>query len=50
MQQLRAGSGTSNDLDVWFIRRVLSAWKPLIIRRTPGDRERHLIEAANVAA
>ena len=41
-------------LDVWFIRRVLSvewfAAKPQIIRYMPGIWERHLIEAAKVAA
>jgi hypothetical protein len=41
-------------LDVWFERRVLSverfAWKPQIIRYKPGDWERHLINAAKVAA
>ena len=49
--QYRSGQGA---LDVWFNRRVLSverfAWKPQIIRYTPGDWEHHLIEAAKVAA
>jgi hypothetical protein len=49
--QYRSGKG---ELDVWFERRVLSverfAWKPQIIRYTPGDWERHLLEAAKVAA
>ena len=49
--QYRSGKG---ELDVWFERRVLSverfAWKPQIIRYTPGDWERHLINAAKVAA
>jgi len=49
--QYRSGKG---ELDVWFRRRVLSverfAWKPQIIRYTPGDWERHLISVAKVAA
>ena len=49
--QYRSGIG---ELEVWFERRVLSverfAWKPQIIRYTPGDWERHLINAAKVAA
>jgi hypothetical protein len=49
--QYRSGKG---ELDVWFDRRVLSverfAWKPQIMRYTPGDWERHLVEAAKVAA
>ena len=51
MIQYRSGKG---ELDVWFERRVLSverfAWKPQITRYVPGDWERHLIEAAEVAA
>ena len=51
MIQYRSGIG---ELDVWFGSRVLSverfAWKPQIIRYTPGDWERHLINAAKVAA
>jgi hypothetical protein len=49
--QYRSGKG---ELDVWFEQLVLSverfAWKPQIIRYTPGDWERHLIEVAKVAA
>jgi hypothetical protein len=41
-------------LDIWFTRRVLSverfAGKPQITRYMPGIWERHLIEAAKVAA
>lgn len=41
-------------LDVWFVHRVLSverfADKPQIIRYVPNVWERHLIEAAKVAA
>jgi hypothetical protein len=41
-------------LDVWFLRRVLSvdrfAGRPRIIRYMPGHWERHLIEAVKVAA
>jgi hypothetical protein len=51
MIQYRSGKG---ELDVWFERRVLSverfAWKPQIIRYTPGDWECLLINAAKVAA
>jgi hypothetical protein len=51
MIQYRSGKG---ELDVWFERRVLSverfAWKPQIIRYTPGEWERHLIIAGKVAA
>ena len=51
MIQYRSGKG---ELDVWFERRVLSverfAWKPQIIRYISGDWERHLINAAKVAA
>jgi hypothetical protein len=51
MIQYRSGKGA---LDVWFERRVLSverfAWKPQIIRYTPGNWEHHLINAAKVAA
>ena len=47
----RSGQG---QLDVWFLRRVLSvdrfAGKPRIIRYMPGHWERHLIEAMKVAA
>ena len=49
--QYRSGTG---ELDVWFERRVLSveryAWKPQIMRYTPGDWERHLISVAKVPA
>ena len=49
--QYRSGKG---ELDVWFGSRVLSverfAWKPQVIRYTPGDWERHLINTAKVAA
>jgi len=49
--QYRSGHG---QLDVWFIRRVLSVerfgGKPRVIRYMPGHWERHLIEAAKVAA
>ena len=51
MQQSRARSGTSNDpqrmVDSQSVERF--AWKPQIIRYTPGDWARHLINAANVA-
>ena len=49
--QYRSGQGA---LDVWFNRRVLSverfAGKPRVIRYMPGHWERHLINAAKVAA
>ncbi len=45
--QYRQGLGR---LDVWFIRRVLSAGKPQLMHYTPGEWERHLFEAARVAA
>jgi hypothetical protein len=49
--QYRSGHG---QLDVWFMRRVLSverfAGKPRLMRYMPGHWERHLIEAAKVAA
>jgi len=49
--QYRSGVGC---LDVWFVSRVLSverfAGKPQLIRYVPGHWERHLIEAAKVAA
>ena len=49
--QYRSGHG---QLDVWFIRRVLSverfSGKPRVIRYMPGHWERHLINAAKVAA
>ena len=49
--QYRSGQGA---LDVWFNRKVLAverfAGKPQIIRYEPGHWERHLIEAAKVAA
>ena len=41
-------------LDIWFKRRVLSVerflGKPHVIRYEPGPWERHLVEAAKVAA
>ena len=41
-------------LDVWFVQKVLSVerftGKPQLIHYTPGHWERHLIEAAKVAA
>ena len=49
--QYRSGRG---QLDVWFIRGVLSvgrfAGKPRVIRYIPGHWERHLMDAAKVAA
>jgi len=43
--QYRSGVGC---LDVWFVQRVLD--KPQLVRYVPGHWERHLIEAAKVAA
>jgi hypothetical protein len=49
--QYRSGHGC---LKVWFVRKVLSverfAGKPLLMHYMPGHWERHLIEAAKVAA
>ena len=49
--QYRSGHGC---VDVWFARKVLAverfAGKPQLIHYMPGHWERHLIEAAKVAA
>ena len=49
--QYRSGHGC---VDVWFARKVLAverfAGKPQLIHYVPGHWERHLIEAAKVAA
>jgi len=48
--QSRARSGTSNDPQRMVHSQSVErfAWKPQVIRYTPGDWERHLINAAKV--
>ena len=52
MLQSRARSGTSNDPQRMVHSQSVErfAWKPQVIRYTPGDWERHLINPAKVAA